>query len=417
MFRPEYAQALARVARPAGFLGFVTIFVAAFVSAAAAATQITAPVNTCPPSIEGSFVVGKSVTAGNGCWLNSPTSYSYRWLRCNDQTATSCAPIASQRSYTLTSADVGHALVALVTASNGVGTTGPVNSKPSDLVSAAAAPQFKTRPTVTGKAQVGEALVAKVGTFSGGIPRKFAFQWQRCDQGGLNCVSISGATSESYGIRSADVDKTLRVQVTASNDFGSDTDTSDRTPVVERIPQPVVVTTTITASRAVTTCCQAVTLTGTISTQKAGEKVMILGREHDALAAEPVMQTTTGANGEWIAVVRPSIKTTYRAQAGTAPSAGVTVNVRPRVGFGHQGRRWTVKVTGRDSFAGSLVLIQRRSGDGWVTIQRVILNLNSVARFTTKMRHGTWTLRAFMPSREAGPGYFAGISNPLRIRV
>jgi hypothetical protein len=43
----------------------------------------------------------------------------------------------------------------------------------------------------------------------------------------------------------------------------------------------------------------------------------------------------------------------------TAPSAGVTINVRPRVGFGLQGRRGTVKVTGRDSFAGSLVLLQR----------------------------------------------------------
>jgi hypothetical protein len=255
------------------------------------------------------------------------------------------------------------------------------------------------------------------GTFTGGVPRKFAFQWQRCDKDGLNCVNIAGATAEAYGVRSADVDQTLRVQVTASNDYGSDKETSDRTAVVQSIPQPVVVTTTIEASRAVTTCCQAVKLSGTISTQKAGQTVMILGREVDALAAEPVAQTTTTANGEWTATVRPSVKTTFRAQPGATPSAGVTVNVRPRVGLGINGRRWTVKVTGRDSFTGSLVLLQRRVGYRWVTIQRVVLDLNSVAHFTTRMPHGRWTVRAFIPTGETGLGYLAGISHQVRIRA
>src|SRR5437763_77453 len=190
---------------------------------ASAATQAGAPINGCPPTIEGSLFVGKTVTAGNGCWQNNPTSFTYKWLRCNNQTAKTCVGItgATKQSYTIVSADVGHSLVVLVTATNAAGTTGPVNSKPSDLVSSAAPPVFKTQPTVSGKAQVGEALAAKAGTFSGGIPTKFAFQWQRCDKSGANCVNISGATAESYGVRSADVDNTLQVQVTASNDFGT----------------------------------------------------------------------------------------------------------------------------------------------------------------------------------------------------
>jgi len=308
-------------------------------------------------------------------------------------------------------------MVALVTATNSAGTTGPVNSKPSDLVSAAAAPVFKTAPTVVGKAQVGEALVAKVGTFTGGIPTKYALQWQSCDKTGANCTNISGATSESYGVRSADVDHTLRVQVNASNDYGKATQTSEHTAVVQTIPQPVTVTTTITANRAVTTCCQAVKLSGTISTHKAGQVVMILGREVDALAAEPVASATTDANGDWTAILRPSVKTTFRAQAGTEPSAGVTINVRPRVGFGLQGRRGTVKVTGRDSFAGSLVLLQRHVGSRWITIQRVVLNLNSVGHFTPRLKHGKWMLRAFVPSSETGPGYLSGVSHAVRIRA
>jgi|1186.fasta_scaffold25821_1 hypothetical protein len=404
-----------RVPTRAGFFVASLIAAAIAVSGAGAATLASAPTNGCPPSIEGQLVVGKTIAAGNGCWSNNPTGFAYKWLRCNNQTASSCVAISSSRSITLQSSDVGHSFIVLVTASNSAGSTGPVNSKPSDLVSAAAAPQFKTRPTVTGKTEVGQALAAKTGTFSGGIPRKLAFQWQTCDQTGANCTNVSGATSETYGVRSADVGKTIRVEVTASNDYGSDKEVSDRTGQVKAIPQPVAITTTITASRAITTCCQPVRLSGTVSTQEAGQSVVILAREHDDVSAIPVRFVQTDANGDWSVTVRPSVKTTYRAQAGDEPSSGVTVNVRPRVGLGHHGRVWTIKVTGRDTFAGSLVLLQRRAGSRWITVQHVILNLNSAARFKANMHHGKWTLRAYVPSRETGPGYLAGTSHTLRI--
>jgi len=404
-----------------GLLGAVlagAIVAAVFVGGASGQTSGTAPVNHCAPQIEGSLVVGKTLTATNGCWDGSPTSFTYSWLRCS-QSGTNCTPIAgaTTQTYTLTTSDIGHTIVALVTAKNAAGSTGPVNSKPSDVVSAAAAPVFKTRPTVTGKAQIGEAMVAKVGTFSGGIPQKFAFEWQRCDKDGLNCASVAGATSQSYGVRSADVDQTLRVKVTASNDYGSVSETSDRSPIVASIPQPVVATTTINANRSVTTCCQTVRLSGSVSTQKAGLTVTILADEVGAVAAEPVATATTDATGAWSAVVRPAVKTTYQAEIGSAPAAGVTISVHPRVGLGINGRRWTVKVTGRDSFAGSLVLIQRRAGHRWLNVGRVILNLNSAGRFISHTRHARWTIRAFVPSIEAGPGYMAGVSHAVRIRI
>jgi hypothetical protein len=388
------------------------------VGSALAATNAAAPSNGCPPTIEGTLVVGKTVSAGNGCWSNSPTSYAYKWLRC-DKNGTNCTAIggATKQSYTLTEADLGHSLIVLVTATNSAGSTGPVNSKPSDVVSAAAPPAFQSRPTIAGKTQVGETLVAKVGTFSGGTPTKFTFQWSRCDKDGQTCANVSGATAESYGVRTADVDHTLRVKVTASNDYGTANETSDRTPVITAIPQPVAVTTTITASRSVITCCQLVHLSGTVSTQKAGVTVTILGREADALAAVPVATATSDATGSWTITVRPSVKTTYRAQIGTGPTPGVTVNVRPRVGLGINGRRWTVKVTGRDSFAGSLVLLQRRVGYHWVTVGRVVLNLFSTGHFTSHVRHAHWRIRAFVPSSETGPGYMAGISHAVAIRI
>jgi hypothetical protein len=394
------------------------VVVAVAVPTAAAAQSAGAPTNGCPPTIEGTLVVGKTVGAGNGCWGNAPTTYGYQWLRC-DANGANCRsiPTATKQSYTLTQGDAGHALVVLVTASNASGTTGPINSKPSDPVSAAAAPAFTARPSISGKPQVGETLVAKTGTFSGGVPRKLALQWQRCDQTGAGCSDIAGATGESYGVRSVDVGHTLQVRVTASNDFGSVNATSDRSSAIQSIPQPVAETTTLTASRGVVTCCQAVRLSGTVSSHKAGERVVILGREFDALAAVPVTQTTSVAGGDWTVVVRPSVKTTYHAQAGTAPSSGVTVGVRPRVGLGIQGRRWTTKVTGRDSFAGAVVYLQRRSGYRWITVSRVVLDVNSVAHFTVRRHRGTWTVRAYVPSGQTGPGYLSSTSHLVRVRA
>jgi hypothetical protein len=52
-----------------------------------------------------------------------------------------------------------------------------------------------------------------------------------------------------------------------------------------------------------------------------------------------------------------------------------------------------------------------------VTIQRVVLNLNSVGHFSPRLQHGKWTLRAFVPSSETGPGYLSGVSHMVRIRA
>jgi hypothetical protein len=398
-------------------LAGVVVIAAAFSASTLAAGKAGAPVNTCPPTLDGAFVVGKAVTTSNGCWSNNPTSYTYKWSRCNSQAATACGVIAgaNEKTYTPTEADVGHSLVALVSASNAAGAAAPVTSKPSEPVSAAAAPVFKTRPTINGDNQLGEPLVATTGTFSGGIPRKVTFQWQSCDQTGHNCKDIAGATGASYGIRSADVDRTLQVVVKASNDYGTVSSTSNLTGVVKSNKQAPAAKTNITASRAVTICCQAVRLSGRISTGEGGQTVLILARNSDWFAPVAIKFATTDENGNWTAVVRPHIETTYRAQVGTEPTAGITVHVRPRVGLGISGHRFTTKVTARDSFAGSLVLLQRRSGHGWVTVQRIVLNLNSAARFAAKLPHGTSLIRAVLPARAAGPGYMTGISKTLRV--
>ena len=92
-------------------------------------------------------------------------------------------------------------------------------------------PVNATPPSVTGSAQQGQALTASTGIWSGN-PTAYVYQWLRCNRGGANCASISGATSATYLLGPADIGKTLRVAVTASNSAGSATAASAPTSVV-----------------------------------------------------------------------------------------------------------------------------------------------------------------------------------------
>ncbi len=73
-------------------------------------------------------------------------------------------------------------------------------------------------PAVVGSAQVGAALQASTGTWSGS-PTSYAYQWQRCPAGS-SCTNIGGATGPSYPVAAADVGSSLQVLVTAVNSSG-----------------------------------------------------------------------------------------------------------------------------------------------------------------------------------------------------
>ena len=74
-------------------------------------------VSTTPPTITGTAKVGQILLVSNGIWSSAPTAYTYSWLRCNAN-GRICAPIAgaTQTTYTATSADAGHTIVAVVQA-------------------------------------------------------------------------------------------------------------------------------------------------------------------------------------------------------------------------------------------------------------------------------------------------------------
>jgi hypothetical protein len=222
-----------KTARVAGIIGLLASSALAFLVlgvTATAAPQV-APVNTAPPTITGTARVGETLTAQNGTWENSPTTFQYRWLRCNGG-GNNCALLAADgRTYRVGQDDVGSTLRVRVTAVNADGSTN-ARSEQTEVVGSNAAPLSNTaRPTITGEARVGQELTAGDGTWTGN-PTSFTYKWQRCDVESLICADVTGATGKTYGVRITDLGFRLRVEVTAHKDARSGTATSAATAIV-----------------------------------------------------------------------------------------------------------------------------------------------------------------------------------------
>lgn len=87
----------------------------------------------------------------------------------------------------------------------------------------AGVPLLSTPPTIVGPPQAGGLLAAVPGTWEGGKPLAFTYQWRSCDAAGANCTPITGATGESYRPASTDVGHSLKVVVTAASGDGAAT--------------------------------------------------------------------------------------------------------------------------------------------------------------------------------------------------
>jgi hypothetical protein len=220
-------------ARAAACAAVVAVACAGTASAATAAV----PHNTGAPSVSGTEREGQTLTATNGTWEGSVSSFSYQWQRCNTD-GTSCAGItgATDRTYRVAAADVDRTVRVGVTAANADGQA-TAFSAATDVVSADTAPRNTAAPTVTGTPAPGEELTATNGTWTGGVT-SFAYQWRTCDANGTGCQDVAGATGKVYGVRAADVGKVLRVVVTARNQAGTESATSDLTAVVKAPAAP-----------------------------------------------------------------------------------------------------------------------------------------------------------------------------------
>jgi hypothetical protein len=124
--------------------------------------------------------------------------------------------------------DVGATLRVRVTATNPNGTSAPVASQQSDVVTVAA-PANQSQPTISGVAAQGQTLTALPGTWSGG-PTSYAYQWLRCTTPSFaSCDDIQGANAATYVAVEGDVNSQLQVRVVATN-AGGDSDPATSAP-------------------------------------------------------------------------------------------------------------------------------------------------------------------------------------------
>jgi hypothetical protein len=176
------------------------------------------PLNRSAPVISGVTQDGQALSVTSGTWDGTlPMTFGYQWRRC-DGAGLNCskafpAPPSSSPTYTLQDIDLGHILVAYVTATNVAGPT----STHSPVTTTVVTPGNTAAPTISGTAQAGQKLTESHGSWIPKSPTGYSYQWQDCDASGANCSSVAGATSQSYTPTNADAGHTLRVLESATS--------------------------------------------------------------------------------------------------------------------------------------------------------------------------------------------------------
>ena len=194
-------------------------------SAATGAVAAAPPPPNTPatgaPTITGTAQVGETLAADttgieDADGLDNVT-FTYQWLA-DDAEING----ATASTYTLVAADAGKAIKVQVSFTDDARNDEEMTSAATAAVVAAPPPPNTPAtgaPTITGTAQVGETLAADTTGIedADGLDNViFSYQWIRND-GGTD-TDISGATGSSYTLGDSDVDKTVKVRVSFTDD-------------------------------------------------------------------------------------------------------------------------------------------------------------------------------------------------------
>ena len=169
----------------------------------------------------------------------------------------------------------------------------------------------------------------------------------------------------------------------------------------------------------------ATTLGGTVSTGASGESVVVNAQECGKTGFTKLATLTSGANGAWTFLVKPTINTIYEANWKNTKSAQLTEKVAPAVTLKRvRAGRFSTTVTAGQSFVGKYVVLQRyvRIRRAWKTVKRVTLGtvkpgtaptMISSASFRSRVARRT-QLRVLLTQAQAGACYAPGRSGTIR---
>jgi hypothetical protein len=200
-------------------------------STSAITNPVAAPVNTVPPVVTGTTVVGQTLSTTNGTWEGNPVpTFTYAWQRDNVNIAS-----ATAATYLLVSADLGAIIRCRVTGTNSQGSSTATSNTHGPVLAAPSLPVNTVLPAITGVVKVGETLTCSTGTWTGEPTPTFTYQWHNSNLG-----SINGGTNATYVIVQSDEGFTLHCTVTATNTQGSvSIDSNSTVPVAPPAAQTI----------------------------------------------------------------------------------------------------------------------------------------------------------------------------------
>ena len=211
----------------------VTVAVAAIPNSAA----------TGAPTISGTAQVGQMLTASTSNISDSDglanAIFTYQWIA-NDGTEDTDIQDATGSTYILAAADEGKTIKVRVSFTDDGGNQETRTSAVTVAVAAIPNSAATGAPTISGTAQVGQALTASTSGISdsnGLANATFTYQWLADD------TDITDATGSTYTLAAADEGKTIKVRLSFTDDSGhQETLTSAATVAVASAP------TTLTAA-------------------------------------------------------------------------------------------------------------------------------------------------------------------------
>ncbi|WP_341925094.1 carboxypeptidase regulatory-like domain-containing protein [Nocardioides psychrotolerans] len=179
-----------------------------------------APSNIHLPWISGLNQQGQTLTANNGTWSRDDLTFTYAWFGVDTDGNRTANPVSTARTYTIPAAPIlplpgggstASAFYDLIVTASATGETAvPATAKRTGRVGAGT-PDIENRqiPIVTGKAAVGETLTGTDGQWS--KAGTYTYQWFAGAQ------AITGATSKTFTITSAQLGKQLKLRVTETS--------------------------------------------------------------------------------------------------------------------------------------------------------------------------------------------------------
>jgi hypothetical protein len=184
------------------------------------------PAATTTLAIQGTAVVGQTLTMAQPTWTGSPTpTYSYRWYRCdtavsaqtNQQPKNCVLQTEESSSYSPSNRDFGKYISSGVAATNAHGEV-LVFSKSTNKIESAPVGTVGQDVSITGSPLVGQTLSAVKGSWIGTSPITLTYQWMLCtDSRLISCTNISGATKNTYNLLESQKGQKLRVKEFAKN--------------------------------------------------------------------------------------------------------------------------------------------------------------------------------------------------------